>query len=159
MRCDLQNKAVTVIGLSRSGFSAARLLQRVGAKVRVSELRDEPESRALIQRLKPSEAEVGRHTENFIAHSDLIVVSPGVPPDAKPFQWAAQNRIPVISEIELGYMFCRAPIVAVTGTNGKSTTVSLIHEIVLKNGVRSVLLGTRPTGRHNSSTGSQFFST
>jgi UDP-N-acetylmuramoylalanine--D-glutamate ligase len=138
---DLTNKRVTIIGLSDSGFSAAKLLKRLGAKVRISELRGEADVKAKLRILGEVEFETGAHTRGFVAKSDLIVVSPGVSPEAEPLRWAGIYNIPVISELELGYMFCPAPIVAVTGTNGKSTTVHLLHEMFRANGISSYLLG------------------
>lgn len=138
---DLTDKRVTVIGLSESGFSAVKLLKRLKAKVRISELRDEEDVKAKLRSLGEVVFEIGTHTRRFIRKSDLIIVSPGIPPNAEPLQWAADCGIPVISELELGYMFCAASIVAVTGTNGKSTTVSLLHEMLKANGIGSYLLG------------------
>ncbi len=138
---DLKDKRVTVIGLSESGVSAARLLKRVGARVRISESRDGEDVMSRLDALGGVESEIGKHTEGFIRQSDLIVTSPGVPSDSLPLAWAKAAGITVIAELELGYRFCRAPIIAVTGTNGKSTTVSLIHEMLESNGIKSHLLG------------------
>lgn len=138
---DLLNKRVTVIGLSESGFSAAKLLKRVKARVRVSELGDSQLFRKRAEGLSDVECEIGAHTKRFIEESDLIVASPGVPMDAEPLIWARGRNIPVISELELGYLFCSVPIVAVTGTNGKSTTTTLIYEMLKSNNIRSYLLG------------------
>ena len=138
---DFKDKRVTIIGLSDSGFSAARLLKKLNTKVRISELCDDSDMKAKLSLLEGVESEIGAHTRRFIVKSDLIVVSPGVPPDAGPLRWAADKNIPIISELELGYMFCAAPIIAVTGTNGKSTAVSLVHEIFKANSVNSFLLG------------------
>lgn len=138
---DVANKRVTVVGLSDSGFSAAKLLKKLKARVRISELRRDDDVKARLKLLDAVEFEAGGHTKRFISKSDLIVVSPGVAPDAVPFRWAKEEAIPIISELELGYMFCSAPIIAVTGTNGKSTTASLIHEVLKANGINSFLLG------------------
>lgn len=138
---DLANKRVTIIGLSESGLSAAKLLKRIKAQVRISELREEDDVKAKLEALGDVEAEIGTHTKRFIKQSDLIVVSPGVPLNAEPLLWADDYRIPVIGELELGYMFCKAPIAAVTGTNGKSTVVSILDEMLKANGLKSYLLG------------------
>lgn len=135
------NKRVTVIGLSESGFSAAKLLKKLKARVRISEARDEEDVKAKLRLLENVEFEIGAHTRSFISENDLIVVSPGVSPDAEPLRWAWEEKIPVISELELGYMFCRAPIIAVTGTNGKSTVSTLIYEMFKANNINSFLLG------------------
>jgi len=135
------NKRVTVMGLSESGFSAAKLLKEQKARVRISELRDAEDVKTKLEMLGDVEFEIGAHTKRFIEESDLIVVSPGVPSDIDALRGAADSDIPVIGELELGYMFCAAPIVAITGTNGKSTTVSLLHEMFRTNGIKSYLLG------------------
>jgi len=138
---DLKGKKVTVVGLGESGFSAARLLKKLGARVRVSELRDGSGLKSRLKSLEPVECEAGGHTRRFISESDLVVMSPGVAPDSGPARWAAELGIPVIGELELGCRFSAAPVIAVTGTNGKSTVASLIHEILKANSVNSFLLG------------------
>lgn len=135
------NKRVTIIGLSASGFSAAKFLKGQKANVRISESKDTPDVKEKLGTLGYVEHEIGGHTKTFIQKSDIIVMSPGVPLDADPVKWAREKNIPVIGELELGAIFCPAPIIAVTGTNGKSTTVTLIHEILRANGIRSFLLG------------------
>lgn len=135
------NKRVTVIGLSGSGFSAAKFLKSRQAKVRISEMGDTVDVKEKLSSLGGVEYEIGGHTRLFIIKSDIIVVSPGVPLSADPVKWAKEMHIPVIGELELGAMFCPAPIIAVTGTNGKSTTVTLIYEILRANNIKSFLLG------------------
>ena len=122
----------TVVGLGVSGAGAARLLRRKGWEVRVTEGIDTPEVRRRIQELEGIghiKFEAGRHTRDFIEGSSLVITSPGVKDNAMPLIWARKLGIPVIDEIELGYRFCPCRIVAVTGTNGKSTTTTLIGEI------------------------------
>lgn len=138
---ELSNKRVTVLGLAESGFSAAKLLKRIKAKVRISESREGEDVKAKLKSLGDVESEIGTHTKDFIERSDLIITSPGIPSHAEPLRWASASGIPVISEMELGYMFCVAPIVSLTGTNGKSTTVSLLYEMLKANGIQSYLLG------------------
>ncbi|MBU4488625.1 MAG: UDP-N-acetylmuramoyl-L-alanine--D-glutamate ligase [Candidatus Omnitrophica bacterium] len=140
-KMDFKNKRVTIIGLADSGFSAAKLLKALKAKVRISESKDTPEVRERLSLLGGIEYEVGGHTRQFITNTDIMVISPGVPLNAECVRWARQNKIPVIGELELGSLFCRAPIIAVTGTNGKSTTSTLIHEILKANNIKSFLLG------------------
>ncbi|MBN1872107.1 MAG: UDP-N-acetylmuramoyl-L-alanine--D-glutamate ligase [Candidatus Omnitrophica bacterium] len=137
----LKKKTVTVIGLSESGMSAAKLLQKIGARVRVSEISDTEPVRKKIHLLGDIECELGKHTDAFIDRSDIVVTSPGVPADSAPLRRARARSIPVIGEIELGYMYCRAPIIAVTGSNGKSTTATMIHHILRFNKLKSHLLG------------------
>ncbi|MDD5680568.1 MAG: UDP-N-acetylmuramoyl-L-alanine--D-glutamate ligase [Candidatus Omnitrophica bacterium] len=138
---DFKNKCVTIIGLSGSGFSAAKFLKMQKAKVRISDMRDTSDIKDKLLLLGNVEYEIGSHTKSFIQKSDIVVISPGVPLNADPVKWADEKGIPVIGELELGTMFCPAPIIAVTGTNGKSTTVTLIHEILRANNIKSFLLG------------------
>lgn len=128
-----EGRRVTVVGLGRSGLAAARLLLRVGAKVRVTESRATPHLQTVREELLReglAAAELGGHTQEWVGQTDIVVVSPGVPESAGPIPWALAAGIPVISEIELGFYFCPSPIVAVTGTNGKSSTVTLIADVL-----------------------------
>jgi len=140
---DIRNKKITVIGLGESGIKVALLLYDEGAVVTVSEKGDNEiirkNSRLLRERY--IDFELGRHTEGFLKDTELFVVSPGVENSALPIQYAERNDIPIISELELGYNFCCGPIVAVTGTNGKSTVVSLIGEILNASGIRAKVCG------------------
>ncbi|MDP2939395.1 MAG: UDP-N-acetylmuramoyl-L-alanine--D-glutamate ligase [Candidatus Omnitrophota bacterium] len=129
---ELKNKRVSIIGFSRSGQAVAKLLQKVGAKINISDNSNDPRLKINLEKLNLNNvnSEFGKHTEDFIKESQLVVISPGVRIDSKPVIWAKKRNIPVISEIELAYQFCPAPIVAVTGTNGKTTVTTLIGEIL-----------------------------
>lgn len=123
----------TVVGLGVSGAGAARLLRGKRWEVRITEAADTPEVRRQIKELENIghiKFETGRHTRDFIEGSSLLITSPGVKDNAMPLVWARELGIPVIDEIELGYRFCPCRIIAVTGTNGKSTTTTLIGEIL-----------------------------
>ena len=126
-------RRVSVVGLGRSGLAAAQLLCRVGARVRVTEARQTPGLEAAAQSLRPlgiEAVELGGHNPHFLEPSELVVVSPGVSESAAPIRWAAEQGVPVISEIELAFHFCPSRIVAVTGTNGKSTAVTLLAQLL-----------------------------
>lgn len=127
---DIASLNVTVIGAARSGLAAARLLKRKGVTVFLTEL--SPEERyaeaARIMRDEQIPFEFGGHSDR-IYDSDLVVVSPGVPSDAPVLQKAAAINLPVISEIEVGAMFLEGSIIAITGTNGKTTTTTLTGDI------------------------------
>jgi len=81
------------------------------------------------QRGQKIEMEFGGHTRGFIEDSDLLVISPGVSRNAEPILWAKAKGIPVVGEIELAWQFCPCPVIAVTGSNGKTTVVTLIKKI------------------------------
>jgi len=128
-----EGRRVTIVGLGKSGLAAARLLSRLGCRVRVTDARCSTALETLSDSLQASgvdAVELGGHTASFIEESQLVVVSPGVPESAEPIQWALAHSIPIISEVELAFHFCPSPVVAVTGTNGKSTTVTLIAQLL-----------------------------
>jgi len=116
-------KRVLVLGLARSGLSAMRLLTDVGADVLGM---DENVSIEVPEGLSGADVVLGEFDTALLKDCDEIVISPGVPLSHDFVQEALAKGIPVISEIELGYRFCEAKIVALTGTNGKSTTVNMI---------------------------------
>lgn len=131
---DLQNKRVTILGLARSGEAAANLLSQLGAHVLISDQKDEAQLRELVTRISSEypqvEFQLGGHPENIIEDADLIVKSPGVPIEIPIVKEAKGKGIPVIGEVELAYRFCKAPIIAITGTKGKSTTSTLLGLIL-----------------------------
>ncbi len=138
-----RDKKVTIVGLARSGISCARLLAKLGACVSVSDNQDTPALRVKAKELRAKNirVELGRHSPGFIKGGDLVVVSPGVAPDALPLLWARKSGIPVISEIEVGWLLCPAKIIAVTGSNGKTTVTTLIGLILKEAGKKAVVCG------------------
>ncbi len=123
---DLNNKRVTVIGAARSGSAVAKLLRDRGAHVFIS---DKDLGTAVTAQIPFFQSigvdyEFGKHTER-IYQADLFVISPGVPSNAPVVVEAASRGIKVVSELEAASWFCPSPIVAVTGSNGKTTTTTL----------------------------------
>jgi len=140
----IQNgQKVTVVGLGASGMSAARLLHAKGAEVAASDARQaeelNEEFRSWLAEEK-IELESGGHSAEFVLRSDCIVVSPGVPLEIDALSAARAAQIPIIGEMGLAAAYVDHPIVAVTGTNGKSTTVRLLGDIFLQAG-RHVFVG------------------
>jgi len=140
---NFKNKKITVIGLGKSGFAAAKFLHQQKAIVRVTEGSKKKEAleNAAYLRGLGIEVETGVHTESFISSSRCVVTSPGVSKKSLPLQWALEKKIPVISEVELAFYFCRGRIVAVTGSNGKTTTCHLIYRVLSDTGRECVLCG------------------
>ena len=132
-----------MIGLGKSGFAAAKFLHGLGAKVRATDSSEKKEVLENADFLKSLglTVETGRHTAPFMKGADLMVTSPGVSPKSKPLQFAKKAKIPVISEIELASYHCRGLQVAVTGSNGKTTTSHLIYRIFQEFKPKSVLCG------------------
>jgi UDP-N-acetylmuramoylalanine--D-glutamate ligase len=139
----LQGKKVLVVGLARTGVAAVHFLVEKSARVKVSEAKSAEELGATLKDLMglPVEWELGGHTLSFFLDADLIVISPGVPMDLKPLAEARARGIPVMSEVELAFRFLRRPLIAVTGTNGKTTTTTLIGEILKASGKKAFVGG------------------
>lgn len=137
-----KNKNITVVGLGRSGFACARLLYNIGAQVSVTEKSQDSRVMRYASELPLSiKQELGRHSLEFIRGRDLIVTSPGVDEESQPLLWGRQFGIPVISEIECAWRLCPGRIVAATGTNGKTTTVTLIGRVLEAAGYKAFILG------------------
>lgn len=137
-----KNKNITVIGLGKSGLVCARLLYNIGARVSITEKNENPRVINYASQLPSSiKQELGRHTVQFIRGRDLIVTSPGVNQNSQPLVWAREFGIPVISEIECAWILCPAQIIAITGTNGKTTTATLIGRALEAAGKKTFILG------------------
>ncbi len=138
----LENKKVTVLGAARSGVAAANMVLRLGATAKLSEFKPQSAVGGEIEGLDPQVSrEFGGHTRAFVEDSDYVVLSPGVRRDIMPVGWALAKGIPVIGEIELGFLLCRSKIIAVTGSNGKTTVSTLIAEVLKQAGRSACLCG------------------
>jgi UDP-N-acetylmuramoylalanine--D-glutamate ligase len=138
----LHNKKVSVIGAVRSGVAVAKLLKSHNANVFVSDsaVADKLQSFILNLQSEKIEYEVGKHS-NRVYECELMVVSPGVPSNAPVVLEALKRNIKVVSELEVGSWFCRAPIVAITGSNGKTTTTTLTGRILSEATKKHVVAG------------------
>ena len=135
---ELAGTKVTVVGLARSGVAAARLLKEAGALVTVADRKDREELNASIQHLDQSKIVVvlGSKYESALDEAELVVISPGVPYRMEALERVRRRGVKVVSELELASQFLTAPLLALTGTNGKSTTVTLIGEMLQQSGKR-----------------------
>jgi UDP-N-acetylmuramoylalanine--D-glutamate ligase len=129
---DVKGKRVLVVGLGKSGVASALFLKARGARVTVSDTRTEQQLHQEIPTLldRGIAIETGGHGERTFRDQDLIVVSPGVPTDVPPLARARALGLPVIGEIELASRFLKGRIVAITGSNGKTTTTTLCGELI-----------------------------
>ena len=144
MAFDLKNKKLTIIGAARSGIAVADVVLRLGGTAKISESKPLEQFGPNLEELSdPARViiEAGGHTKDFIQNSDYIVLSPGVRLDALPAQWAQERGIEVMGEVEFAFRLCACPVVAVTGSNGKTTTSTVIAEVIKKSGRTVCLCG------------------
>jgi UDP-N-acetylmuramoylalanine--D-glutamate ligase len=139
---NLEGKKVLVVGLGRTGEAVCEFLLQEKAKVKISEKRRENQISEKIKRWteRGVSIESGGHRRSSFLEADLIVPSPGVPPIAE-VKEALHQGVEVISEIELAFRYLKGKIIGITGTNGKSTTATLAHQILTKGGIKSFLAG------------------
>jgi UDP-N-acetylmuramoylalanine--D-glutamate ligase len=155
---EMQGKKITVVGLGKSGIGAANLLSKLGADVTVTDSKPEEELAGFREKLSSSvRLALGSHPEDIFVSSDMLVISPGVPLSIPPLSRAREKAIPIVGELELAYRILsnqslqfslerstagrRIPFLAVTGTNGKSTTATLLNAMLNKGGFRTILGG------------------
>ena len=133
---DLRGKRVLVVGLARSGHAAALALRRHGAVVTVTDLRPPYAFQAMLPELMAQKIglELGSQREEIFLRNDLVVVSPGVPWDLPQLRAARVRGIPVIPEVEAASWFLEGILLGVTGSNGKTTTASLLGKILEASG-------------------------
>ena len=136
-------KNISILGMARSGLALAKTLKELGAKVFVSDLKSENNLKSETKELKrlKIDFETGGHTQKLLQEKDYMVLSPGVPSDIPIIKEAEFLGIPVFSEIEVAYWLCPAEIVAITGSNGKTTTTTLVGEIFKKAGKETSVAG------------------
>jgi UDP-N-acetylmuramoylalanine--D-glutamate ligase len=139
----VSGKRVLVVGLGKSGVASALFLQQQGAKVTVSDSKQEDQLRNEIPVLldKGITVESGGHGERTFRQQDLIVISPGVPVNTPVLEPARKLRIPIIGEVELATRYLKGQLVAITGSNGKTTTTALAGEVVKAGGFATLVGG------------------
>ncbi|MBU1087776.1 MAG: UDP-N-acetylmuramoyl-L-alanine--D-glutamate ligase [Candidatus Omnitrophica bacterium] len=143
MNRNIKDKKIVIIGLSRSGYAAAILALKHKAKVYVSENSDNKALRAKAKILikKKARVELGGHNPEFFKAADFFITSPGVKNKALPIVWAKKNKVKIYSEIEFASWFCPAPIIAITGSNGKTTVTTLLGKVLKQAGKKIVVCG------------------
>jgi UDP-N-acetylmuramoylalanine--D-glutamate ligase len=140
---DLAGKRVLVVGLARTGVVTALFAAGYGAIVTATDEKSESELAETAARLRAAgvKLDLGGHTTAAFLEQDLIVISPGVPVTLAPLELARTRGIPVWSEIELAWRFLRGKLVAITGSNGKTTTTSLVAHILKTSGIPTLVGG------------------
>lgn len=137
-----KGKRVLVVGFGLSGVSVARYMAQQGAKVTVTDLKQKSELMESVNACADLkiEYELGKHNNKTFHSAELIVVSPGVPLNIKPLEEARERNVPVVSEVQIAASLIQEPIIAITGTNGKTTTTTLIGEMFKADG-KTVYVG------------------
>lgn len=134
MRYEFKNKKITVMGLGLfgGGVGVAQFLARQGARVTVTDLRNTAELSSSIKQLEglPISYKLGGHSEEDFTNADMVVVNPAVPKNSKFIQIARNNHIQIDTEMNIFFKLCPAPIIGITGSNGKSTTTTLTGKIL-----------------------------
>jgi UDP-N-acetylmuramoylalanine--D-glutamate ligase len=140
---ELKDKNILIVGLGRSGVAAAKFAVARGAQVTVTDTLSENELQKSLKELSRFDVEkrLGDHGDELFANVDLVVTSPGVPTDLPGFDLARKKGIPIIGEMELALSEISSPIIAVTGTNGKTTTTTLIGHLMDACGISNCVGG------------------
>jgi UDP-N-acetylmuramoylalanine--D-glutamate ligase len=141
---DFTGKQVLVLGAARSGFAAARLLRKLGAAVTVNDKKPLSEFGGDVEALRKLGIELvgGGHPEGIVHQGlDLIVKNPGIPYSSPPVAKALELGIPVVTEVEIAFRLLQAPLIGITGSNGKTTTTTLVGQMLEASGLKPVVAG------------------
>ncbi|MGB7280675.1 MAG: UDP-N-acetylmuramoyl-L-alanine--D-glutamate ligase, partial [Candidatus Acidiferrum sp.] len=140
---ELRGKRVLVVGLARTGVATALFCAARGAQVTATDSRREIEIGEVVAKLREARVtlELGGHQEKTFLQQDLIIPSPGVPADEAHLHCARAKGITIWSEIELAYHFLKGRLIGITGSNGKTTTASLVVHILKTAGKEAILAG------------------
>lgn len=142
IRVEYSGKRALVCGMAKSGIAAARLLKRLGAQVTLQDMktRDELKDAQMLE-AEGMTLYLGANPDAILSEQDLIVLSPGVPCDLPYILEAEKQNIPVISEVELAFTQTPCPVTAITGTNGKTTTTTLLGELMKEKYPQTAIVG------------------
>src|SRR5689334_5413138 len=140
---DVNGKRVLVVGLGKSGVASALFLKSHGARVTVSDSKSEAELHEHIPVLLDNgiAVETGGHGDRTFGQQDLIVISPGVPVNSPALDPARKLSISIIGEVELAARFLQGKLVAITGSNGKTTTTALAGDVIAAGGAKTLVGG------------------
>jgi UDP-N-acetylmuramoylalanine--D-glutamate ligase len=139
----VRNRKVAVLGLARTGTAVCEMLVAGGAQVLASDIRNDESTQRAGQRLREMgvSVELGMHSEDALLRADFIIPSPGLTPSIPVLIKAREWGIPIFSEIEVAFWLCRGDVLALTGTNGKTTVATLLHRMLSSGGLDASLAG------------------
>lgn len=136
---DLKDKRILVVGLGKTGVALSHFLCGNGAQVTVTDHKSKPELSAQLELLGdlPIKFELGSHSPKTFLQQDLVILSPGVPPNLKIFDYARSQGVKITGEFEFSMGFVKEPVIALTGTNGKTSVARLVEAFLKESGVSS----------------------
>ncbi len=139
----LQQKKFLIVGLGITGFTLACFLKQLGARVKITDTASEEDIGPFGEKIRNMDIsmELGPHRPELFLESDFILISPGVPHDIGPILSAREKGVTVMGEIEFASRYIKEPIVAVTGTNGKTTTTELLGDMLNRSGIKPFVGG------------------
>jgi UDP-N-acetylmuramoylalanine--D-glutamate ligase len=138
---DLTGKRILVAGFGRTGQAVVEFLRDHPCEIAVSDSRPASAFTEVQERYAGIQFEFGGHTTNTFITADLIILSPGIPDTIEPMMAAKEAGIPILAEIELAYRFLKGTLIAITGTNGKSTTTKLAGAMLQAGNKRAIVCG------------------
>ncbi|ODS51104.1 MAG: UDP-N-acetylmuramoylalanine--D-glutamate ligase [Bdellovibrio sp. SCN 50-8] len=135
---ELKDKRILVVGLGKTGVSLAHFLTQHGAQVTITDHKSKPELAAQLELMGdlPIKFDLGGHSPKTFLQQDLVILSPGVSSALKIFEYARSQGIKITGEFEFSSQFVKEPMIAVTGTNGKTTAAKLIEAMLMESGVK-----------------------
>lgn len=137
-----QNKKVLVLGTAKSGYSAALLLRDLGASVVINDFKKLEDNKVASELIELGfEVVSGYHPLELLDDCSYVVKNPGIPYHNPMVEEALKRKLPIVTEIELAYLISEAPIIGITGSNGKTTTTTLLYEILKEGGKNPLLAG------------------
>src|SRR3989338_2817049 len=145
---DLKDKKILIVGLGKTGVSLAKFLTKHEAQVTVTDHKSKPELANTLEQLDGYtniKFELGSHSPKTFLSQDLVILSPGVAPHLKIFEYARQQGIKITGEFEFVSAFIKEPLVGITGTNGKSTVARLTEAMLKESGVECWVGGATDT--------------
>lgn len=136
---ELKDKRILVVGLGKTGVSLARFLHKHQALVTITDHKSRPELAAQLEQIGdlPVKFELGSHSPKTFLQQDLVILSPGVPPNLKIFEYARSQGVKITGEFEFAVQFIKEPLIGVTGTNGKTTVARLTEAFLKASGLKS----------------------
>ncbi len=138
-----KGKKILIVGLGRSGVSVAKYMSKQGARIMITDIKQKTELLEYVKEIAHLKVDFdfGRHTNRYFHEADLIVLSPGVPTSLQPIEEAKEKGVAITTEVDLAAKSIDCPLIAITGTNGKTTTSTMVNHMFQADGQKTFLGG------------------